>query len=139
LVPTARTPGSTSITRSMRTYGNAGPLRCSVSAMARLLLLLVLVLVLALAPPGAAAVLVRRGVVELHALVRDVRRLVVVEQRPARGLQHERVAVLGAVVPHDLVQLLDDARGELRVGALQIALAVLVPALGGVAAVLQLL
>src|SRR5206468_1729257 len=72
---------------------------------------------------GAAALggvlLVRRGVVDLHDLVGHIDRLVVVEQRPARGLEHERVPVLLPVVADDVVELLHDAGGELGVGALQ--------------------
>src|SRR5438034_11316577 len=41
--------------------------------------------------------LVGRGVVELHDLVGHVDRLVIVEERAAGGLEHERVAVLLAV------------------------------------------
>src|SRR5262245_26499399 len=131
LVPTARTPVSTSSTRSTSAHGNPCALRSgSSSAMAILLLVLA-------APP--AAVLVRGGVVQLHDLVRDVDRLVVVEERAARGLQHERVVVPLAVVSHDPVELLDDARGELGVGPLEIALEVLVLALELEAAGLEVL
>src|SRR5213595_519644 len=83
--------------------------------------------------------LVGRGVVELHDLVGHVDRLVIVEERAAGGLEHERVAVLLAVVAHQLVELLDDALGELGVGLLEIALEVLVLALELEAAGLEVL
>src|SRR5207249_1586176 len=95
LVPTARTPGSTS-----RTYGNAGALAPGSGSRSRGMAILLLVLALPTAA-AAASVLVWRRVVQLHDLVGDVDRLVVVEERAARRLEHERVAVLGAVVALD--------------------------------------
>src|SRR5438067_2904008 len=130
--PTARFPGSTSSTRSTRTYGNARrPLapRSGWFVMGALLL----------ARAALRPLLVGRGVVELHDLVGHVDRLVIVEERAAGGLEHERVAVLLAVVAHQLVELLDDALGELGVGLLEIALEVLVLALELEAAGLEVL
>src|SRR5436309_6562408 len=119
--PTARFPGSTSSTRSTSRYGNARPRapRSGWFVMGTLLL----------ARAALRRVLVGRGVVQLHDLVGHVDRLVIVEERAAGGLEHERVAVLLAVVAHQLVELLDDALGELGVGLLEIALEVLVLAL----------
>src|SRR6266480_4648571 len=130
--PTARFPGSTSSTRSTRGYGNARPPRAPRSGwfvMGPLLL----------ARAALRPLLVGRGVVELHDLVGHVDRLVIVEERAAGGLEHERVAVLLAVVAHQLVELLDDALGELGVGLLEIALEVLVLALELEAAALEVL
>src|SRR5438552_525536 len=94
---------------------------------------------LLLARAALRPLLVGRGVVQLHDLVGHVDRLVIVEERAAGGLEHERVAVLLAVVAHQLVELRDDALGELGVGLLEIALEVLVLALELEAAALEVL
>src|SRR5882724_3268162 len=123
---------STASTRSTRRYGNARPPRAPRSGwfvMGPLLL----------ARAALRPLLVGRGVVQLHDLVGHVDRLVIVEERAAGGLEHERVAVLLAVVAHQLVELRDDALGELGVGLLEIALEVLVLALELEAAALEVL
>src|SRR5436309_2983906 len=129
--PTARLPGSISSTRSTKTYGNARP---PLARRSGWFVMGTLLLRAALRP-----LLVGRGVVELHDLLGHVDRLVVVQECAAGGLEHERVAVLLAVVAHQLVELLDDALGELGVGLLEIALEVLVLALELEAAGLEVL
>src|SRR5262249_3899686 len=111
--------------------GGAGaPRSVSLTRFALLLVVLVLVLVLLLAAAATGARLpMRRGVLDLHDLVGDVHRLVAVDESSARGLEHQRVAVLRPVLLHHAVELLDDARRELGVGTLQVALEVLVLAL----------
>src|SRR5947207_11901249 len=120
--PTARFPGSTSSTRSTRTYGNARrPLapRSGWFVMGPLLLARRLSEqpwrlrrahhgLLRQTPRAALRpLLVGRGAVELHDLVGHVDCLVIVKERAAGGLEHERVAVLLAVVAHQPVELPD--------------------------------
>src|SRR5262249_35304990 len=102
--------------RTIRQYGNAAGRSTPYIAAG----------LVALAPllPGA-----RCGVIPGDDVVGDVDVLGRVDHLPALRLQDEGISLLTAVLLDDVVEPLDDARRQLPIGALEVALEVLVLAL----------